>query len=181
MTGISHLLIRTERTGDEAGIRSVHLAAFAHDGQQGTAEANLVDALRAAAAFPPELSVVAEADGRIIGHLLISHASIETASGAVPCLALAPLAVSPGYEHLHTGTKLMRHALARAARSGHRLTVVLGHPKYYRRFGFRPAPPRGITCRWPVPPEAFMVLELVPGALDGVRGMARYHTAFDDL
>lgn len=179
MSNEHSLAIRPERPGDEAAIREIHLVAFARGGVEGSAEANLVDALRAACAYPPELSVVAEVEGCLAGHLLISFAAIETATGDVPCLALAPVGVLPGYERLHVGTRLMRHALAEATCMGYRLLVVLGHPKYYRHFGFRPAAPLGIECQWPVASEAFMVLELVPGALEGVRGRVKYHPAFD--
>ncbi len=181
MNEARNVVIRPERPGDEDAIRSVHLAAFARDGHEGVGEADLVDRLRAAGAYPRELSVVGEVDGRVVGHLLLSHASIETATGAVPCLALAPVGVLTGHERLRVGTQLMRHALAEAARPGHRLVIVLGHPKYYRHFGFRPAAAAGITCQWPVAPDAFMVLELVPGELDGVRGTAKYHPAFDSM
>lgn len=181
MTTESNVIIRPERPGDEDAIRAVHLAAFARDGHEGEGEADLVDGLRAAGAYPPELTVVSEVEGRVVGHVLISFATIESESGSVPCLALAPLAVLPGYERLRLGTRLMRYALAEAVPLGHRLVIVLGHPKYYRHFGFRPAAAARIACQWPAAHDAFMVLELVPGALEGVTGMARYHPAFDSL
>jgi putative acetyltransferase len=61
------------------------------------------------------------------------------------------------------------------------LIVVLGHPPYYPRFGFRPSHEHGIICEYKVSPEAFMVLELVPNALEQVSGIARYQSAFASL
>ena len=181
MTAPRTLVVRPERAADAAAIRAVHILAFAGDGHDGSSEAGIVDAIREDTAFIPELSVVADLSGTIVGHLVLSRGVIETATGAVPCLALGPVGVLPGYEAHHVGTRMMRHALAEAVRLGHRLAVVLGHPKYYRRVGFRPARPRGVTSRWDVPDDVFMVMELVPGALDGVSGQVRYPRAFDTV
>jgi putative acetyltransferase len=97
----------------------------------------------------------------------------------VAALALAPLAVLPGYETLHAGTRLMREGIRRCTERGHRIVIVLGHAKYYRRFGFRPANDFGIHAPWQVAPANFQVLALAPGALEGVTGTVRYPPAFD--
>jgi predicted N-acetyltransferase YhbS len=105
--------------------------------------------------------------------------TVECAAAGVPAVALAPLAVLPGYEETRAGTALMRAGLEACRAAGHRIVIVLGHPKYYRRFGFRPA--RGIGIEPPDPAwsdDAFMALELEPGALAGVRGTARYSPPF---
>ncbi len=126
----------------------------------------------------PALSLVARLDGQVIGHLLFSRAAIETAEGDVEVLALAPVGVLPGYESTFAGTRLMRAGLAEARRLGFRAVIVLGHPKYYRRFGFRPAGAIGIRAPFPVPAAAWMALELAPGGLRGVAGTVRYPPAF---
>ncbi|MBI5949902.1 MAG: N-acetyltransferase [Chloroflexi bacterium] len=167
--------VRAETEADHAAIARVVGAAFS----PGEGEVRLVDAIRRAPGFDPRLSLVAEDDGAVIGHLLFSPCLIETATGGIPALALAPLAVIPGHERSRAGTALMQEGLAEAARLGHRIVIVLGHPKYYRRFGFRPARPRGVAAPWPVPDAVFQVLELAPGALEGVAGTVRYPAAFD--
>ncbi|MCC6382514.1 MAG: N-acetyltransferase [Dehalococcoidia bacterium] len=176
------LTIRGEAPGDEAAIHAVILEAFSdHGTRDGAPEARLVDAIRAAPGFDRALSLVAETSDGLIGHLLFSPCAIESGDGAVPALALAPLAVLPGYEALHAGTRLMREGLRRCTERGHGIVVVLGHATYYRRFGFRPANDFGIHPPWQVAPANFQVLALQPGTLDGVTGAVRYPAAFDAL
>ena len=89
--------------------------------------------------------------------------------------------VLPGFESTRAGTRLMRHGLAEARRLGFRSVIVLGHPKYYRRFGFRPARAFGIEAPFPVADAPWMALELQPRALAGVTGTVRYPPAFDEV
>jgi putative acetyltransferase len=93
-------------------------------------------------------------------------------------LALAPLAVIPAHQRQGVGTRLVEAALRRARLLGYAYIVVLGHPQYYPRFGFVPASRFGLRYARPVPDDAFMALELVPGALEGVSGVVRYLPAF---
>ena len=160
--------IRPERSADASAIRAVHAAAF-----PSAAEADLVDALRAAGAGA--VSQVAVAAEAIVGHVLLSPVSIPGVLG------LAPIAVFPGAQRAGVGTALMRGALARARTQGAAAIVLVGEPAYYRRFGFVPARAFGLRCKWAGTEEAFMALELVPGALEGRRGLVSYHPAFDAL
>jgi len=175
------LTIRSETPRDAEAIRAVVSACFAAPGNTEAAEARLVEAIRMAPGFDPELSLVAELDGRAIGHLLFSPCSIEAPAQTTPALALAPLAVLPGFEPTRAGTRLMREGLRRCAILGHHIVIVLGHAKYYRRFGFRPANDANIHPPWQVPPANFQVLALQPEALEGVSGVVRYPAAFDNV
>jgi putative acetyltransferase len=166
--------IRPERPADHAAIRGVNDAAFGR-----TAEGMLVDALRRSPAFIPELSLVAEVeDGGIVGHILFTHLKVVGGNGSHPALALAPMAVLPASQRRGVGSALVRRGLADAERLGHRVVVVLGHPDYYPRFGFRPARPFGIESPFDAPEEAFLVLALRSGALDDVRGQVEYPPEF---
>lgn len=179
---MAEVRVRPERAGDEDAIRQVHLVAFGDGGRRdGSGEARLVDLLRASDAWVPALSLVAEdaQSGASIGHLLFSKAVIETPGGDAETLALAPLGVLPGHEASHAGTRLMRHGLAEARRLGFRSVIVLGHPKYYRRFGFSPASRFAIEAPFPVPDDAWMALELEPGGLASTQGRVRYPPPFD--
>jgi putative acetyltransferase len=171
MTGIR---IRDEAPEDVEAIRRVNDAAF---GQEG--EGRLVDELRRQGAAV--ISLVAEVDGQVVGHILFSPVVIEGGDEATRpdgILGLAPMAVLPEHQRHGLGGRLIRAGLDRCREVGAALVVVLGHPEYYPRFGFVPAPPLGVTCEYPVPDEVFMVQELEPGALEGRRGLARYHPAF---
>ena len=157
--------IRFESPADIDAIRRVNEAAF---GQPD--EARIVDALRAAA--HPFLSLVADDDGEIVGHIAFSPVD----AGGMTILGLAPMAVAPHRQRQGIGTMLVEAGLEECRRAGFGAVVVLGHPDYYPRFGFEPAAPKGLTSEYDVPDPVFMVLELVPGAAPN--GVARYHDAF---
>jgi putative acetyltransferase len=124
------------------------------------------------------LSLVAEADGQIVGHVLFSPARIETPRGPVAVTGMGPVAVLPGRQKQGIGSALIRAGLAQLREAGHRLVIVEGSPRYYPRFGFQDATPLGIPCEFNPPPGCFMVQALVPGALAGVSGTAYYAEEF---
>ena len=167
--------IRPERLEDYEAIDQVNRLAFGQDD-----EARLVRALREADGFDPTLSLVAVRDDRLVGHILFSPVTIATTGGSVSALALAPMAVHPEVQNQGIGSRLVRDGLEVCRRLDHLIVVVVGHPDYYPRFGFTPARARGLEAPFQVPDEAFRVLELIPGALDGVAGMVHYPPAFDD-
>jgi len=163
------IVIRWEQDVDRPAIRRVNQAAF------GTSEeADLVDTLRADGVVLR--SAVAEADGALVGHVLFSRMWIETAGAAIDAVALAPVAVPPSHQRQGIGDRLIRFGLAALREDGERIVLVVGHPPYYPRFGFSSALAGSIES--PFPADAFMALELVPGALDGVSGRVRYPPAF---
>lgn len=166
-------LIREERSADFQSIAQVHRRAFGRDD-----EAVLVERLRADPAFDARLSLVAESNDAVVGHLLLNPARIECNGTTVPVLALAPMGVVPEYQRRGIGSQLVDDAVRRARELGHGAIVVLGHAEFYPRFGFLRADTFGIVAPFPVPSEAFMVLPLVERSLEGVRGTVRYGAAF---
>jgi putative acetyltransferase len=139
------IVVREERPGDRDSVRRVEEAAFG-----GTKEADIVDALRGDPAWA--LSLVAEVDGEVAGHLLFSRGD--------RAMTLGPLAVLPAHQRSGVGAALMVEGLARI----HEPIVLLGHVEYYTRFGFRPAAPEGIANQWGIDDPAWMVRgELAPG------------------
>jgi len=165
--------IRPQTDADDSAVRQLNEAVFPTP-----AEADLVARLRAEA--NPVVSLVAEDDGAIIGHILFSPATLATDAGCVTC-ALGPMAVLPGRQRQGIGSSLVRLGLDECAKLGCRAVFVLGHADYYPRFGFVPAARFGIAAQFEVPDEVFMALELEPGALAGKAGAMRYHEAFDAL
>lgn len=164
-------LIRPETAAAIARIHRVNAVAFERDG-----EANLVDALRSADALT--VSLVAELDGEIIGHVAFSPVTIERAPEDRTFVGLAPVAVLPSHQRQGVAAQLIRQGLADCAGRGCSAAVVLGEPAYYARFGFRPAADNDLRCEYDVPAEYFMALELRPGGLHDCRGLVRYHPAF---
>ena len=165
--------IRPERENEYEKVRKLIIEAF---GQAD--EADLVDILRESEDFIPELSLVAIEDKVVVGHILFSPLKIETSEDEIPILILAPIAVQPTFQNQGIGSELLKRGLEECKRLGYKIVVVVGHPNYYPRFGFVSARAKGLETSLEVPDEAFMVLELEPGALEGVCGMVRFPKAF---
>ncbi|HYC62648.1 MAG TPA: N-acetyltransferase [Thermoanaerobaculia bacterium] len=166
--------IRPETHADIDAIRRLNDVAF-----DGPLEGHIVDGLRAAAR--PFISLVAEDDGEIVGHICFSPVEVERPDGTrTTILGLAPMAVMPERQKQGIGSKLIEHGLNACRATGTKAVVVLGHPDYYPRFGFVPAAPRGLRSEYDVPDPVFMLLEFESGVADDLHGLARYHQAFSD-
>jgi putative acetyltransferase len=166
--------IRRETPNDIPAIRQVNELAF-----EGKAEAELVDALRESG--EPLISMVAEADGQVVGHILFSPVTIQSEAESYEAAGLGPMAVLPGWQGQGVGSKLVQRGLEECRGVGYQSVIVLGHPWFYPRFGFRPSVEWGIRWEHEAPEEAFMALELVPGALEGLAGVARYLPQFEGV
>ena len=163
--------IREESETDRDAIREMIQLAFGAE-----AEARLVDRLRSDG--DAIVSVVAVQDRRIAGHALFSRLPIHVEKGqALQAMALAPVAVRPGFQRRGIGTNLIRAGLDLCRNRDHRIVIVVGDPAFYTRFGFSAA--KAQTLSSPYAGESFMALELVAGALDGVAGTVIYPPAFD--
>ena len=165
-------LLRPERVQDVGPIHEVFEAAFGRPD-----EAELVDRLRDRAR--PFISWVAEREDVVLGHILFTPVRIEEGDSVSTAIGLAPLSVRPDHQREGIGIALCRRGLEACREAGERVAFVLGHPGYYPRFGFQPAWEAGLYYERPGPNPAFMVAELVPGALAGLRGRVRYHEAFE--
>jgi putative acetyltransferase len=164
--------VRRETTQDVGAVRVINKRAF-----ERTEEADIVDALRGVA--HPQVSLVAESDGRVVGHIFLSPVTIESGDSIFDAMGLGPVAVLPELQRKGVGSELVRRGLEECGRLGRQVVVLVGHPHYYPRFGFAPARARGLEIAFEgVPDEAFMVVELAPGALRGVSGTVRFRPEF---
>lgn len=168
------MIIREEQAEDIERIRCINSEAFDTE-----AEAKLVDTLRQSGI--PLISLVAEKDGELVGHILFTPVSIDD-NKAMPSIAgLAPMAVLPSWQKKGIGSKLVEEGIKYCRQSGYSAVVVLGHPEYYPRFGFVPSVRYGIKSEYDVPDNVFMVKELKKDALANCRGIIKYHKAFNQL
>lgn len=161
------LTIRPECLDDEAAIHAVHVACF-----PGPAEAELVDALRAAGRLT--FSFVAEVDGQIVGHVAFSPV---TATGAANGVGLAPVAVVSAHRKQGIADALIRAGLDACRDAGWTWAVVLGNPAYYGRFGFGAATGFGLSDEYGGGP-AFQAMELLSGGVPTGAGLVRYAPEF---
>jgi putative acetyltransferase len=160
--------IRNERPGDEDAIHEVTTAAFLEAPHTSHTEQFIVRALRDAGALT--VSLVAELDRCIVGHVAISPVTVDGA--ACGWFGLGPVSVLPRHQGAGLGSRLVRDALTLLQRAGARGCVLVGEPAYYGRFGFRAEP----TLVLPgVPPQYFQALSFVD---DHPRGVVAFHAAF---
>lgn len=160
------MLVRVAAPGDRPAIERLVRAAFGC----GDEEADLVRWIWGSPAYLPELELVAEENGLVVGHVLHSVGEIEQSAVG----ALAPLAVAPDRQREGIGGLLLEEAFARADVAGFQLIALLGHPTYYPRFGFEPGRSLGIEPLVELKdPSAFMVRRL-SGYDPALRGRFRY-------
>lgn len=160
---------RPESPRDRDAVRALTVAAF-----EGTGEADLIDALRDDESWIDGLSIVTTtAEGGVVGHALLTRCWVDEA----PALCLAPCSVQPSHQRTGAGSAAIRAALEAARSDEGPFVIVLGHPDYYPRFGFRRASLSGIRLPVEVPDEALMALSLDPRR-DLPRGTVRYASPF---
>jgi putative acetyltransferase len=164
--------IRSERTGDEQAIYAVNCRAFGRD-----AEPKIVDALRSSC--PEGISLVAERDGRIVGHILFTPAWIEGEKGKTDGMGLGPMAVLPEHQGKGIGSALVRAGLEELRKQKALFVVVVGHSWFYPKFGFEQAARYSVRCEHDqVPDEAFMIVVFDRKQFQGVEGVARERPEF---
>jgi putative acetyltransferase len=171
------LIIRAEQPADFDAIADVVEAAF-----KSPVEARLVEAIRASTNYIPDLSLVAELGGRVVGHIMISFTALRDGDDERWITMLSPLAVAPDLHGQGIGSALVRESTARADARGEPVVILEGSPVYYGRFGFEHSVAHGIHIHLPswAPPEAAQVLRL-KNYDPSIRGQVVYPPAFDDV
>ncbi len=168
------IIIREENDKDLSDAYEVVKLAFENAKHTDHNEHNLVNKLRNSDDFIKELSLVAESDGKIIGHIMFTKIKI----GKHTSLALAPLSVLPKYHGMGVGKKLVLEGHKIAKGLGYNSVIILGDPNYYSRFGYEAASKWGIKAPFEVPDENFMAIELIDNGLKNVSGEVIYAKEF---
>lgn len=172
------MTIRKEKEGDYKEVESLVKKSFENAEHTDYTEHLLVNRLRTGTSFIKELSLVAEMNDELVGHCLLTKAKIYNGSNQFDTLALAPVSVLPQYQGKGVGSKLIKEAFKKAQELEFTSIIVLGHDKYYPRFGFIPASNYKITAPFEVPDESFMAIELKKGALKDKEGTLIYAKEF---
>ncbi|MCL2866032.1 MAG: N-acetyltransferase [Lachnospiraceae bacterium] len=162
--------------------REVFWTHFWESENQICEEHYLVNCLRECSSYVPELNFLAEIDGKIVGHIIYTHAEIVDESQKVcQVLTFGPLSVHPDFRNVGIGKALMQHSFAKARALGYRAVIIFGHPDYYPRVGFRRAVEFGIVTADGQSFDPFMVYPLYEGALAGIRGRFYIDPVYEDL
>jgi len=165
------------RIESQEDIHQVHL--LNEQAFEQPAEANIVDKLRLSC--PKYLSLVAEDDQKIVGHILFTPVVIKHQHSNIQGMGLAPMAVSPDRQKQGIGSRLVEKGLEILKSQNCPFVIVLGHPDYYPRFAFERASKYGLVSQWEgVPDEAFMVMVMDKNVLEGVSGVAKYRDEFNE-
>lgn len=171
-----NLKIRTESERDYPQIKNIHDNAF---GQEN--EGNLIEKLRKNKNYVNAISLVAETNDKLVGHILFFPIQIINNERSHESLALAPMAVLPAYQNKGIGSELVESGLELARNKGYKSVIVLGHRDYYPKFGFEMAKNWNIKGPFDVPNENFMAIELVENGLNYVSGTVKYPDEFNEV
>lgn len=166
--------IRQETPEDRERVYDVNLGAFGRK-----AEAKLVDMLREVPG--PGVSLVAEAEGDIVGHIMFTPVEVEHSDKGLLALGLAPMAVVPEYQRKGVGSVLVQAGVDACKELDVDVVFVLGHADYYPKFGFESAATFGLSYGAEEFGPHFMVLELTPGSLKRMSGLVQYRQEFDGV
>lgn len=167
------MLIRKEEPKDYEIVYSVVKEAFDSAGHSDGNEQDLVNALRKGEAYIPDLSLVAQTDGKIVGHIMFTKAKV----GEDTVLVLAPLSVLPEYQRKGIGISLIKEGHKIANRLGYEYSIVLGSENYYPKAGYLPADQFGIKPSFEVSSENFMACKIKEEAAD-IHGTIKYAKEF---
>jgi predicted N-acetyltransferase YhbS len=170
--------LRQENKNDYKSVFQLIEKAFENEEYSDHKEQFLVERLRKSDAFIPQLSIVAEVENEIVGHILLTKLEIKNDSELFESLALAPVSVLPKFQGKGIGSKLILHSHEVAKEFGYKSIILLGHQDYYPRFGYELTNKYGIEMPFDVPAENCMVKALVENGLSGVDGKVAYPAEF---
>ena len=179
------ICIRPELSADMSQVHAVVEAAFSASAFGHHGEADLIERLRAGCS--EILSLAAECEGRLVGHVLFSPVSLHLAgdcdsSPICTGMGLGPLAVLPARQRRGIGSRLVEEGLDLLRQRGCPFACVLGDPAFYGRFGFQPAAPLGILCEFGGAENgAFQIIYMTDEAPGLSSRLAKYRPEFSDL
>ena len=170
--------IRKEKESDYKVVFELTEKAFASLEISNHDEQFLVERLRKSDVFIPELSIIAEYNGKVVGHILLTKLKIVNKENQFESLSLAPVSVLPEFQNKGIGGRLIEAAHQKAKELGYKSVILVGHENYYPRFGYELASKYGITFSFEVPDINAMAIELERGALKNISGEVRYPKEF---
>ncbi|SFH68546.1 Predicted N-acetyltransferase YhbS [Tindallia magadiensis] len=175
-----NLMIRPEGKEDYMAIRQLIQDAFDPMPFSTGKEWQLVESIRASKGYINELALVAELGGKMVGHILVSEIALDGKTSMIPVLILSPVSVLPEFQREGVGQQLCQKAIEEAKKTDYPVMIVIGDPRYYQRFGFRPAFPEGVYLPFGFEEEYLQMMELKENALEKVAGAIQFPPWFFD-
>lgn len=168
------MLIRIEKTNEFDVIYTFIKEAFKTAQVSNGEEQEFVNTLRASKGYIPDLALVAEKHGNLVGHIMFTRIFIQYTNIHTEALLLAPLAVALEMRNLGVGSALVKEGISRARKLGYKSIFLAGDPAYYERFGFQKASNFNIKPNIQIPDKNALVLELLPGSLSCEQGIVNF-------
>jgi predicted N-acetyltransferase YhbS len=168
------LIIRQEKPSEFRAIYDLVKVAFQTAKVSNGEEQDYVDKLRSSGNYIPQLALVAEEDGKLVGHIMLTKTYVASGDSMFEALLIAPLSVALAYRNLGVGSKLVKVSFWLAKKMGFKAVFVVGDPAYYSRFGFKSSALWGIKHVPQIPDQYVMAYELCPAALVGVGGTVTF-------
>jgi predicted N-acetyltransferase YhbS len=172
------MILRQEEEKDYAQVFNLVEQAFKDAEYSDHQEHFLVEKLRKSDAFIPELSIVAEINNEIVGHILFTKLFVRSDSEIFSSLSLAPVSVKPEYQRKGIGSQLINEGHKIAKELGYESVILIGHENYYPKFGYKKTSNFGISFPFDIPEENGMAIELVKDGLKNVKGVVKYRKEF---
>lgn len=172
------ITIRQETGKDYKAVFDLTVKAFEKLEVSDHTEQFLVEHLRLSKNFIPELSLVAELNGIVVGHIMLTKIYIHNKDKQTETLILAPVSILPEYQSQGIGSKLIMHAHSKAKELGFTSVILVGHPNYYPRFGYKKLSGYGIKVPFDAPDECCLGIELEEGALSDAAGVVEFPPEF---
>jgi len=177
---MSEIVIRRERPEDYAYVENMTREAFWNVYRPGCSEHYLLHTYRDDPDFIPELDLVMELDGQIIGHVMYVRSQIKADDGRViPIVTFGPISIAPEWQKKGYGKRLVEQSMQRAAQWGAGAVAITGSNVFYGKCGFVIAHTRGIRYENNPTAPYFLIAELKPGFLDGITGTFRDPDGYD--
>lgn len=177
---MENIIIREERECEWFETESMTKRAFWNLHVPGCNEHYLVHILRSSDDYIPELSRVAEVNGKIVGTIMYSKSYVIDGEKKTEVLTFGPLCIDPDYQKRGIGGELLEITMQLAREQGYRAIIIFGEPEYYPRHGFKTCDNFNITTKDGKNFDAFMAIELIRGGLDGVKGKFYESEAFEN-
>lgn len=160
--------VREEREGDFPAINDLVKTMFQSTLNFGEDQKDILSGMRSEERFIPGLSLVVEADGAIVGYLMLSELPESRTKNGKNSLLLSPVCTREAYQHQGVATSLIQAGIEKAKQLQYQAIFLIGHPVFYSRFDFVPGKRLGIRESNGAPQDYVQVLELTPGALDEI-------------